>query len=630
MVLRCLKYIILLLLMFISREAAYAQTDNFRSLHKKLQEAKDSTAYTKALNSLSFYHHRDNLDSCFWYATQAMDIAQRLHDEKGKSYAYTNFALFYTRKRNTALGIIYNYKALQIDYALKDSGSISIDLSNLALAYRADGNLGKAQYYEQQSLELGSRYPELGDYKIDLINYLTYYWDIPSKSDSVKWALRELRTIANKAPYSMEWYETRLFEAMAAIKTKPFAETEKRINELAEEANKKGLPDEALTAYRHMINFIMPMGYKVDSIAYAEKMFQLARKIGNHETIMAIMPQLYAYYLARKDWEKIGRYGAAIRQLASYEQSEPGKLPAVDHISFFLKEQQLQELQVANQLQQHAMVQSDLQRAAHRILLQYLLILLVLLLILTFIYYRFFHASRRQTMALAALNAGIAEKNAQLQAGDDFKNRLLSLIAHDFRAPIKDILHTAALWREGSHDHQLMLDSIERVEGSSRRALDNFDGILRWIKSQFSHYQYTPVSCNLGEMFIVVAGDMQEEADNKDNSIVMDIPAATTVAADKEILQFVHRTLLRQILTLTGHGGTVSISATQHGGRSTVIVEGHPVNVTPALLHLLDGPPQEDSLILVTCKDFIDTMGGSLLVKADTPGTFALMYTLPA
>jgi signal transduction histidine kinase len=624
-----LCYGIVLLIVFSSRQTALAQTDNFRKLHEKLQHAKDSSDYVKTLNSLSFFHHRNNLDSCFWYATKALEIAQRLHDGKGISYAYTNFALFYTRKRNTKLAIVYNYKALQIDEALSDSGSISIDLSNLALAYRAEGNFGKAQEYEQRSLWPGSRFPDLGDYKIDLINYLEYYWKNPAKSDSVKWALNELRGIAAKKPYSMEWYEARLFEAMTTIKTRPFSQTEKRINELAEEAYKKGLPDESLTAYFHLKGDVKDMGYKVDSIAYAEKIFRLGKEIGDNEAIMDVMPNLYAYYLPEKDWKRIALYGASIRQLATFEQSEPGKLPAVDYISYFLKEQQMQELQITDQLQQHAIVQSDLQRESHRWLLIFLLSLLVLLLIFTAIYCFSYYASRRHAAALAALNAGITEKNTQLQADDDFKNRLLSLIANDFRTPIKDIIETAALWQTGTHYRDTLLDSIQRVEQDSRITLDNFDGILRWIKSQFSDFAYYPVACNIEEMLREVVESMQADANNKELTMHPDLPAAIVVAADPEMLQFVHRTLLRQIMTLTDTGGSIRIKAQQHAGETVVTVQGHPITVTDSLLNLLNFPQQEDKLMLVTCNDFMNKMGGSLVVRSTTPDTFAFVYTLP-
>jgi signal transduction histidine kinase len=627
--LKYLRHGIILLMAFISSQTTLAQTDNFRKLHEKLHQEKDSAKYVKTLNNLSFFHHRNNLDSCFWYATKALEIAMRLRDEKGKSYAYTNFALFYTKKRNLKLAIIYNYKALEIDYALSDSANISIDLSNLALAYRAEGNLGKAQEYEQRSLLLGSKYPELGDYKIDLINYLEYYWNKPAKSDSVKWALRELHAISSKKPYSMEWYESRIYETLVSIKTKPFRQTENQIKDLADDAYRRGLPDESLTAYTLMLRDVLPMGYDVDSIAYAEKIFLLAKEIGDDEAIMKMIPKLYKHYLPGKDWRRMTLYGASIRQMATFEQSEAGKLPVVDHISYFLKEQEMQELQIASQLQQHAIEQSNLQRTSHRLLLIFLLALLILLLIFTAIYSFSYYAYRRHTRALAALNAGITEKNIRLQAGDDFKNRLLSLIANDFRAPINDILHTARLWQRGSNDQRTMLASIGRVELDSRRTLDNFDGILRWIKSQFSDFTYHPVSCDINEMISEVITGIQADADNKGLHITTSIPAATVIAADPEMLQFVHRTILRQIITLTGNNGAINIQVQQHAGQTTFIAEGAPIAVTPSLLRLLDLPQQEEKLILVTCKDFMNKMGGGLQVKSDKPDSFAFIYLLP-
>ncbi|HEY9256518.1 hypothetical protein [Chitinophaga sp.] len=619
----------LLLLLVGGWQPASGQTDKFRKLHEKLHRVKDSSDYIKTLNSLSFFHHRNNLDSCFWYATKALEISLRLHDGKGTSYAYTNFALFYTKKRNTKLAIVYNYKALQIDEQLRDSGSISIDLSNLALAYRAEGNIGKAQEYEQRSLLLGSRFPDMGDYSVDLINYLEYYWKNPAKSDSVKWALKELRIMAVKNPFSMEWYEAQLFETLTTIKNRPFAVTEKRLNALAEEACRKGLPDEALTAYFHLKGDVRSMGYKVDSIAYAEKIFHLAKKIGDDESIMDVMPDLYGYYLPKQDWKRMALYGTSIRQMATFEQSEAGKLPAVDYISYFLKEQQMQDLQITDQLQQQAIAQSDLQRTSHRWLLIFLLSGLLLLLIFTAIYCLSYYASRRHAVALAALNTGITEKNIRLQADDDFKNRLLSLIANDFRTPVNEIIETAALWQSGTHHYSTLLSSIERVEQNSRITLDNFDGILRWIKSQFSDFAYHPIVCNIEEMLLEVVDSMQTHASNNRVTIIPDLPVAVVVAADPDMLQFVHRTLLRQMIMLTGSGGDIRIKAQQDTGETVVTIQGSPITVTASLLDLLARPQQEDKLMLVTCVDFMSKMGGSLAVAEMAPDTFAFVYRLP-
>lgn len=172
----------------------------------------------------------------------------------------------------------------------------------------------------------------------------------------------------------------------------------------------------------------------------------------------------------------------------------------------------------------------------------------------------------------------------------------MSLIAHDFRTPIKDILHTAALWQSGTQDQSLMLASIGQVELNSRSTPDNFDGILRWIKSQFSHFEYNLVPCNIRELLIGVVNDLQQETRSKSHTDIIDIPSTITVTADAEILQFVHPSILRQIITLTKDGGTITIKAQQHGGKTTVVIEGHPVDVTPSLLRLLDLPQQEDKL----------------------------------
>ncbi|MCW3465052.1 sensor histidine kinase [Chitinophaga nivalis] len=630
---RHLTYLFAAVLLFLAgnRTPAHAVVpDEVKRLHVKLRLAKDSSSYTKFLNDLAFHYHRNNLDSCYWYASKALEIAERRQNIRAKSYAYTNLALFYTFKRNPKMAVIYNYEALKLDQVLCDSGAISTDYSNLALAYRGDGNIGKAQYYEQLSIQLGCRFLEHSDYNIDLINYLIYYWKDSTRQDSVQWALAQLRVSTEQDPYSMEWYNARLFEAMDLLKTHSFQEVEKKINNIAADALQRGLPETATTAYYHMLDDLLPMGYPVDSIAYAQKIFPLARQTGDDESLLDVSSILFRHYSARHDPAKAALYGQVLRRLATAELLQIRKLPAVDHISYFLRQQQLQELSASNQLQQHRITENELRKSGHQLLLKFLLGVLILLAIFTGTYWWSYYCSRRHIRALTSANTDITEKNIRLQENDTFKNKLLSLIAHDFRAPLKDILHTARWWQHSPPDRQSMLNSLSRIELNSRKTLDTFDGILRWIKLQLTGFSYLPASCDIHVLFATALEHMQENIRSKQLTTHLEVPLDTLLAADNEVLQFVHRTLLGQIIALTGHLGTLTITARSQNRQTIVTIKGYPIMITPALLQLLDHPQQHDGLILATCSDFLDKMGGSLQLMTEAPMTYGFVYTLPS
>ncbi|PSL43344.1 signal transduction histidine kinase [Chitinophaga niastensis] len=624
-----IKYIGLLLLCSISLQAALAQTSKLRELQDSLRLAKDSSTYVRLLNDLSYYYYMSNLDSCFWYAVKAKEMATRLNNQRELSNAYNNLGIFYSKKRNATLAILYDYEALKIRYVLRDSAGICTFMNNLSMDYESDSNMVMKEYYEQQALQLGNRLPGYKGYSVLLMNYVVDYWRDTTKKDSVQWAMNRLCALTADKPYTHEWYHARIFEVMEIMRGGRGKEGEQQLNKLAEEAYKKGLLRIPADVYEHMLEDIIPMGYKADSIRYAEKLFSVAKESGDYILMMYAVEIIYPYYLSRGNKAKLASLGDAVRELAASEHTESVNLPTTDYIGYFLNEQQMQELQLSNQLQQQAIAESDLHKVGHRTLLKFLAALLLLLVIYAVIYYWFYYSSRRAARVLAMLNTGITEKNIRLQANDDFKNKLLSFVARDFRAPLNEIISTAESWQQqGSPDNDTILTSITSVETASRRTLRLFDGILYWIKSQFPGFIYTPGSFNTREMLAAAIQGIQSEATGKQLQIVLEIPDNLTMAADQEMLAFVHHTLLQHTVALITAGGTMMITALLFEGKIQVTIKGHPVVVTPALLYLLD-LPQDDRLILITCKDFMIKMGGSMEVMEEGKDSFGFVYTLP-
>ncbi|HVI48051.1 MAG TPA: hypothetical protein VM802_24500 [Chitinophaga sp.] len=605
-----------------------AQENKIRKWKDSLLIVKDSNRYAIILNNISFYYHRSNLDSCLLYAMKALEISVRRHHKEGQSYAYTNFANYHNVRRNYKLAIIYNYEALKLDEALKDSSGMAIDLGNLALAYKNDGNLKMADYYGHESMRLSDRFPERSDLDIDLCNYLIYNWNNTSRRDSVKWALERLRGLTAKAPYTQEWYYVKLFDILKQIKTQSFAETEKDLNILAEEAHRRDLPEIELSIYYCFARKLPRMGYVVDSIAYAEKAFALAKKGGDYNEMDTYVGMLYRHYLAAGNWRRVGIYGNAIRTLTVSAQAGVGKLPVVDYLSYFLKEQQRNELYIRNHLQRQAIIESGLQREGHRLLLIFIGVILVLLIVFAAIYTWSYFSMRNYARRLVVLNTDITDKNKRLQLNDEFKTRLLLLIAHDFRSPLNDILHIAASWKKSRHDRSRMLGSIGRVELASKRTLDSFDGILRWIRSQFSGYVYIPAIINIKRTMTTAIQYIQYDADEKKVQVILSVPIAVTVAANHEMLQFVNNNLLQEMLLHIRDEGTVTITAQQEAGTVRVIVEGFPV-VTPQSVLRAPDLLQDDKLLLVTCREFIDRMDGTFHIRQKSHDNLMFIYALP-
>jgi signal transduction histidine kinase len=283
----------------------------------------------------------------------------------------------------------------------------------------------------------------------------------------------------------------------------------------------------------------------------------------------------------------------------------------VNYLDYFIQGEALKEWKLSNQLQQEKIAKANMLKQQRLILISFLAGIVLILGGFTFIRYRSYRNLRQQELMLKGMNAVISEKNKQLQTNDDFKNKLISVIAHDFRAPLDNIIRVAEMFRKDG-DQAALQETIAQVDASSRNTLVIFDNILRWIKSQLSGFVYTPSPCNLRVIF----GDVVESMNTE---VTLQIPEKLTVAGEYEMLQFVNRSLM------ICSGETIVVTAVREAERVKVIISSMKPDVADAA-----GLFEKDiSLSLLICKDFMAKMGGQIWAEKHG-ATLQFIYALPS
>ena len=622
-----------ILLLFFSYRAS-AQSTEMAALRRDLSHAKDSIAYVDVLNQLGMYYHLNNTDSCFWYATKAREIAVRLKYKKGKAGALRNLGIVCSQKLNLPQAIAYEQEALQLYREAGDSANVCHILNNLSIDYEESGNTAMEHYYLNQAMALGNQLSNDSMFSLVLSNYILEYNTDSTRQDSVEWAHGRLHAITDRYPYSREWFYARIFDAVVLLKNGEGEAGEKLINKVADTARQKGFVHLAIAAYYRMLDDFIPKAYKADSVIYLEKIFRLAQKAGFYDEMMNTLPALYRHYSATKNADKTAAYGKVIAELAEHQLSLRRDRQQMNYTGYFLKERELSALQLDNQVQQQAIDQDNLQKANRRLLVMLLGGLLLLVAIILIVYYRSYLSSRQYERRLASMNFSISEKNRLLRANDDFKNKLISVVAHDFRKPLDDIIRMAVMLQTHSLDREEMMLTIDEVQAASSKTLDIFESILRWIKSQLSGFIYAPSPCNIRDMMQEALLSVQTDAEEKGITIKTDIPGTIQVAAEREMLQFVHRSLLNSAVQFSLPGRQLSLNAFEENEAVKVRVKAENTASTELLLPLFvyrgrDYKPGDAELTLIICKDFMDKMGGQISANPEGDG-LVFEYVLPS
>lgn len=341
-----------------------------------------------------------------------------------------------------------------------------------------------------------------------------------------------------------------------------------------------------------------------DSITYVNRLNQ-----------KAILSKDSCLFFAKKAWQISARLQYRKGKTDALKAAAQGKVledllevkPETNYLDYFIREQALKEWTLSNKVQQEKIEKANMLKQQRLLLISFLSVVLLLLAGFTLIRYRSYRTLRQQELMLRGMNAMISEKNKQLQTNDDFKNKLISVIAHDFREPLENIIRVGGMFRE-NNEQAILQEMITEVETSSRNTLVIFDNILRWIKSQLSGFIYTPTPCNLSEFF-------------EGLPVQLAVHESLVLAGEPEMLHFVNRSLVY----FFPEGQFIVVTAVKEADRVKVILTAK----VPALQDAAGLFENGISLTFVICKDFMDKMGGQIWAEKD--GTkLLIIYTLPS
>ena len=163
--------------------------------------------------------------------------------------------------------------------------------------------------------------------------------------------------------------------------------------------------------------------------------------------------------------------------------------------------------------------------------------------------------SRMQSMLL------LSESYKNIKALNDYKNKLLSLIAHDLKSPIYTIklLLDLILDKKINEDkRETILRSVSLSIGSTYSFLEN---LLSWTNSQRNLVVFAPELFAIYEVIDENIKLLELNAKNKNILIKSQIDASLKINADRNMISTVIRNLLGNAIKYTKNDGNIEISA---------------------------------------------------------------------
>ena len=137
----------------LSRPDSFAQQNKADSLLSALSASKADTGRVNILAELCRAFQSRNIDSARNFATQAIELAQKIGDKKGLALALKNMGISYYARDNQE-SLRYWEKSLAVYRELKDSSGVANLLSNIGAIYMNEADDKTAAKYFMDALAI--------------------------------------------------------------------------------------------------------------------------------------------------------------------------------------------------------------------------------------------------------------------------------------------------------------------------------------------------------------------------------------------------------------------------------------------------------------------------------------------
>lgn len=237
----------------------------------------------------------------------------------------------------------------------------------------------------------------------------------------------------------------------------------------------------------------------------------------------------------------------------------------------------------------------------------------------------------------------IKRKNDELLKVNAEKDKFFSIIAHDLRSPLSSFLGLTELMDEDLPN--MKIEDLKEIAASMKVSAENLyrllENLLQWAKIQRGLVPFDPEVVSLFQIVNEALAIVRESAINKNITVKFDIPDHLEVFADINMLQTVIRNLISNAVKFTRKGGEINInSQIADAGNVEISICDTGIGMSPEMLSTLfeisnksgrkgtEGEPSS-GLGLILCKEFIEKLGGRILVESEVGVGSKFSFTIP-
>ena len=222
------------------------------------------------------------------------------------------------------------------------------------------------------------------------------------------------------------------------------------------------------------------------------------------------------------------------------------------------------------------------------------------------------------------------------------KDKLFSIIGHDLKGPLNNILGFSELIDQGfdSFSDEEIKKYNRLIFQSSQTVTSLLDNLLTWSRSQRNKIK---VSKQLFALNTVVQKNLsllENNASKKSIQLKNEVPADIIANGDTEMVTTILRNLISNAIKFTNEGGEIKVVAKNSNNRIIVEIHDNGVGIPPDKINNLFEPDQTHvnlgtagekgtGLGLIICKDFAEKNDGELWAESEPGKGSVFSFSMP-
>lgn len=258
-------------------------------------------------------------------------------------------------------------------------------------------------------------------------------------------------------------------------------------------------------------------------------------------------------------------------------------------------------------------------------------VLVVVLLLASVLYYN------RQK--LKGLYHKIENQNENLEKLNLTKDRILSVISHDMRSPLANLKAVLDLANGGFLSLEEQVDITQKLNKDIGRVYDFLQNLLLWAESQMAGFTPHIENVNLHAYTKRVFDIVENQAQNKQISLLNNISTDIELQTDKDILSIVLLNLVSNAIKFTPIEGSIRVGILCENKAIKIMVKDNGVGIALAYQDRIfgqnrfttNGTNEEKGtgFGLTLCRDFVRVLGGDIYFESELREGTTFYVALP-